>query len=444
MASAPITLHPQEKKARRRVLSSSLAGTTIEWYEFFIYGSAAALVFNTVFFPTADPLIGTLLSLSTFAVAFVARPVGAALFGHFGDRIGRKASLVITLTMMGVATFLIGVLPSYDTAGHLGAVLLVVLRFIQGLSLGGEYSGAILMSVEHAGEGRRGLFGALVNIGSALGLILANITFIIVSQLTGPSFLVWGWRIPFLLSAILVIIGLVIRLKVEESPEFVEMRRETNVVRSPLAETLKNHLRPVLLTALAYLAAGVVFYMAAVFSLAFGREYLELESSVMLTLVVLAYVLNGVAMPFFGWLSDRVWGRKRIFVGSVALLIVAPFAWFALLETKNFALMLLGFVVLFLPFSANYGVLPTYFAYCFPPGVRYTGMAIGYTLGTLISAGIAPIVAVTLLAATGGWTAIALYMSSMAALSLVAAVFLHEWVKTRPATQPGEASSIRV
>ncbi|MGI8305932.1 MFS transporter [Saccharopolyspora hattusasensis] len=210
-----------DRTAKRRVLLSSLAGTTIEWYEFFIYGLASALVLNKVFFPSFDSVVGTLLSLSTFAVAFVARPVGAAIFGHFGVRLGRKNALVITLTMMGGATFLIGLLPTYATIGALAPILLVLLRLVQGLSLGGEYSGAVLMCVEHAGPRRRGLFGAIVNSGSALGLILSNLVFITASAIAGPSFLTWGWRLPFLASAVLVVLGLVVRLKVEESPEFV-------------------------------------------------------------------------------------------------------------------------------------------------------------------------------------------------------------------------------
>jgi len=424
-ASTEVHTRPSDQAARR-VLLSSLAGTTIEWYEFFIYGSASALVFRQVFFPDSDPLIGTLLSLSTFAVAFVARPIGAALFGHFGDKLGRKSSLVLTLTMMGAATFLIGLLPSHDSIGALAPVLLITLRFIQGISLGGEYSGAVLMCVEHAGPRRSGLFGGLVNIGSALGLILANLVFLTAVAISGPSFVTWGWRIPFVLSAILVILGLMIRLKVEESPEFVQMRAQTEGKgRPPIIDTFSSHLRPVVLTALAYLAAGVVFYMAAVFSLAYGQEHLGVDKGTMLTLVLLAYALNAVLMPFFGWLSDRV-DRRTIFIVSAALLIPTPFAWFALLGTKNFALMLLGFVILFLPFSANYGVLPTYFAKTFPAKVRYIGMSIGYTLGTVLSAGVAPIIGTLLLAETGGWIAIAVYMAVTAALSSVAAILLHE------------------
>ncbi|WP_190816103.1 MFS transporter [Saccharopolyspora pogona] len=414
-----------DRTAKRRVLLSSLAGTTIEWYEFFIYGLASALVLNKVFFPSFDSVVGTLLSLSTFAVAFVARPVGAAIFGHFGDRLGRKNALVITLTMMGGATFLIGLLPTYATIGALAPILLVLLRLVQGLSLGGEYSGAVLMCVEHAGPRRRGLFGAIVNSGSALGLILSNLVFIAASAIAGPDFLTWGWRLPFLASAVLVVLGLVVRLKVEESPEFMQMRSDTDSRRAPIVETFRKHLRPVLLTALAYIAAGVTFYMAAVFSLSYGGVHLQVGNNTILTLVLLAYLFNSVAMPFFGWLSDR-WDRRKIFLISAALLLPTPFIWFALLETRNYGLMLIGFIVLFIPFSANYGVLPTYFSDSFPAHIRYTGMAIGYTLGTILSAAAAPLIATALLAATGGWTAIAAYMGLSAIISLIAAFFLHE------------------
>ncbi len=430
-------LDPARRRERSRVLTSSLAGTTIEWYEFFIYGTAAALVFSDLFFPQFDRFTGTLLSLSTFAVAFIARPAGAALFGHFGDRVGRKASLVATLVIMGTSTFLIGVLPTYDTIGVWAPLVLVILRVLQGLSLGGEYSGAVLMCVEHAGKQRRGLFGAIVNTGSGLGLILANLVFIASSGVSGDGFVSWGWRLPFLVSAVLVIIALVIRLRVEESPEFAAMRASKELRRMPLVDTLKGHLRPVVLCAIAYLAAGVTFYMAAVYALNYIQDQLDLSRNIALAVVLLGFSLIVIGMPFFGWLSDR-YDRKTILQFGAAGMIVTPFIWFPLLGTRSFWLMLVAFVVLFFPFNANYGVMPTFFARVFPTGVRYTGMAVGYNIGTVLSAGVAPIIATSLLEFAGHWYAIALYMSLSAVLSLVAGVFLVELKDDQPG-QPAMA-----
>lgn len=419
-----VTAHSFSPKAARRALLSSLAGTTIEWYEFFIYGTAAALVFGDLFFPSSNPLVGTLLSLSTFAIAFVARPLGGALFGHFGDRIGRKSTLVITLTMMGGATFLIGLLPPYATIGIWAPILLVTLRLLQGLSLGGEYSGAVLMSVEHAQRHRRGFFGAVVNTGSSWGLLLANVVFLGVSLLPEQAFLSWGWRIPFLLSVILVVLGLIIRLKVAESPEFEQVREAGEIRRAPIGEVLRRRLRPVLLMALSYVSAGATFYLAAVFALSYGEGQLGLSRSVILTLVLLGTALTVVGMPFFGWLSDR-YDRKKIFLAGLAVMVVTPVAWFTLLETRNPVLMFLGFVVLFVPFCANYGTMPTFYAQVFPPRVRYSGMSIGYTLGTVLGSATSPLIATYLLSETGTWVSIAAYMAIAGVVSFVASVFLY-------------------
>jgi metabolite-proton symporter len=408
-----------------RVVLASLAGTTIEWYEFFIYGTAAVLVFDKLFFPSYDDLVGTLLSLSTFALAFVARPIGGALFGHFGDRLGRKSMLVVTLCLMGGATLCIGLLPTYETIGVAAPILLVALRVVQGLSLGGEYGGAVLMSVEHAARARRGFFGALVNTGAAWGLLLANLVFLLTSQLSDDAFLAWGWRVPFLLSAILVGLGLVIRLKLAESPDFQEVKESGEVRKTPLAEVLTNHWPRVLLMCLAYIPAGVTFYIATVYSLSYGEKQLGLDRDLILQLVLLVNVFTIVAIPFFGWLSDRV-DRKRIFWVSIVAMAALPYVWFSLFETGSFGLMLVGFVVLFIPYAANYGTMPAFFAHVFPPAVRYTGMSVGYTLGTVFGSGLAPIIATWLYGGTGSWLAIAVYMTAAGVAGTVAALFLTE------------------
>jgi metabolite-proton symporter len=419
------TASPARSGQARRVLLASLVGSTVEWYEFFIYGTAASLLFNDLFFPEFDPLVGSLLALSTFAIAFVARPIGGVVFGHFGDRVGRKSMLVITLTMMGAATLAIGLLPTYAQIGAAAPLLLVLLRLIQGFSLGGEYGGAVLMSVEHAGTGRRGFFGAVVNTGAGWGLLLANLVFLAVSQLPDEAFASWGWRVPFWLSAVLVALGLVIRLTLEESPDFEAVKKSGEVRRAPVVEVLRRYPALVALVCLAYLSAGVTFYVGTVFSLTYGTGTLGAERSLLLGLVTAVNVLTIVGIPFFGWLSDRV-DRRAIFLAGVVGMAALPYAWFALLGTGSTGLMALGFVLLFIPYAANYGVMPTFFAHVFPAPVRYTGLSTGYTLGTVLGSGLAPIIATFLLRATGGWLAIAVYMSGAGVLSFVAALFLRE------------------
>lgn len=406
-----------------KALLSSLAGTSIEWYEFFVYGIAAALVFGKLFFPSFDSLVGTLLSLSTFAVAFVARPVGAALFGHYGDRIGRKASLIVTLTMMGGATFLIGFLPTYDSIGIWAPVLLIVLRIVQGISLGGEYSGAVLISVEHAGANRQGYFGGIVNTGSCIGLILANLAFLALSGLSESEFLSWGWRVPFILSAVLVVLGMVIRARVSESPDFAAIKESRKVERAPVFQVFKHYKAKIILLCLAYIGAGTFFYTASVFSLGYAK-YLNVSRGEMLTLIMAAFLFLAFGMVAFGWLSDRI-SRKAIFVVGAFVMVITPFIWFWLLDTKNMTLMMAGFLILFVPFAANYGVMPTFYAEIFPANVRYSGMAIGYTLGTILGSATAPLVGTYLLGITGHWYAIAAFMSGASLISAIAGLLLY-------------------
>ncbi|BCF86690.1 MFS transporter (plasmid) [Rhodococcus qingshengii] len=412
-----------DQSSSRRVLLSSLAGTTLEWYEFFIYGTAAALVFNKVFFPSFDSLIGTLLSLTTFAVAFVARPVGAVVCGHFGDRLGRKKMLVITLIVMGVTTFAMGLLPGYATIGIAAPILLVVLRLIQGLSLGGEYSGAVLMSVEHAGENRRGLFGAIINAGAPIGLLMGNGIFLAISFLDDSAFIQWGWRIPFISSALLVFVGMYMRLKVEESPEFARLQSQHEVHKTPLLEVLRSHGKTVLAMSLSYIINGAMFYTAAVFSLTYGENHLGVDRSLMLTLVMIVTTFSIGGIIYCGWLSDR-FDRKKMFLLSIVGLTVAPIAWFALLDTRSAPLMLLGFVILYLPYCLNYGTMPTLYAQAFPAHIRYSGMGLGYTIGTILGSAIAPLIATYLLDLTGGWAAIAVYLFGMGVISFISASFL--------------------
>nr|AIU93568.1 hypothetical protein LRS1606.134 [Rhodococcus sp. NS1] len=318
----------------RKALLSSTVGATLEWYEFFIYGLAAALVFGKQFFPSSDPTTGTLLALSTFAVAFVARPIGGVIFGHLGDRIGRKSTLIITLSLMGGATVAIGLLPTYAVAGVWAPVLLVTVRLIQGLSLGGEFAGSILMGVEYGGAKRRGLFGGIVNSGLAWGLLLANLVFLAVSMLPGESFDSWGWRIPFILSAGLLAVGLFIRLSVAESPDFQKVKTSGEVHRTPIIDVLKNHWRAVLSAMATFLCAGCVFYVATVFSLSYATSKLELSRPSVLAALLVSTGLMGVMIPIFGGLSDRV-GRRPIIIGSTVAMGIAPFLWLPSSNDQN-------------------------------------------------------------------------------------------------------------
>ncbi|MFI7128073.1 MFS transporter [Nonomuraea sp. NPDC050153] len=424
-------------RQRRKAAVASWIGTTIEYYDYACYGIAASLVFADLFFPASDPLVATLLSLSSFAVGYVARPLGALIFGHFGDRVGRRTILIVTLVLMGAATFVIGVLPTYDQIGVAAPALLIAARILQGVSAGGEYGGAILMTVEHSERDRRGFFGSLVNTGTTAGLLLANLTFLLV--LDEGSVRSWGWRIPFLLSAVLVVVGLALRLAVEETPEFDEVKRHQEVRRLPVVDLFRTCWRTVLLVALGIVGAGTTFTMATVFSLTYGKSGLGLSGDRMLTILLPAIVVVLVCVPLFGRLSDRI-GVRPVFMGGAAALIVLPFVWFALLDTRQYGWMLLGFGLLFVGYAANYAVVPAYFSAVFPSAVRFSGLSIAFTSGLIISNAIAPAVSQSLLAATGGWASIAAYMAGASLVTLVAGVFLR--VPEASAGEPDRSVSV--
>ncbi|WP_037067105.1 MFS transporter [Pseudonocardia acaciae] len=415
------TTHPRHTPVK--ALLASWLGTVIEFYDFFIYGLASSLIFARLFFPDFDPLVGTLIALSTFGVGYVARPLGAVLFGHFGDRLGRKSMLVVTLTMMGASTFAIGLLPTYQTVGVAAPVLLVAMRIAQGLSLGGEYGGAVLMTVEHASEGRRGVTGSLLNTGAGVGTLTSNLAFLAVLQLPEDALLSWGWRVPFLLSALLVAVGLAVRVTLAESPTFVALQRHGAVRRLPIVDVIRSDWHRVLLVAFGTVGAGVVITMTTVFSLAYGRQALQLDNSAMLAVLLPAVVVTLVCPPLVGPLADR-FGVRAVFLVGAAGMVVTPFLWFALLDTRHYGLMLLGFALLFVPYSANYAMFPAYFSQVFPPALRYSGMSLGFTIGTIAGNAFAPAIATSILRGTGSWVGIAWYMAAMATLSVAAAVLM--------------------
>ncbi|MGW3952291.1 MFS transporter [Streptomyces sp. NPDC004752] len=415
---------PRRDQSNRALVAGWL-GTTVEYYDFSIYGLASSVVFAQLFFPHSDPVVGTLLSLSTFAIGFIARPVGAVVFGHYGDRMGRKSTLVATLGLMGLATFAVGLLPTYGQAGILAPVLLVIARLAQGFSVGGEYGGAILMTVEHSGRDERGFRGSLINTGTSAGLLLANLVFLGVLQLPDDQLMSWGWRLPFLLSAVLVGVGLFVRLKLEESPEFEAVRAQNSVDRFPVVDVFRECPRQVVLVALGILSAGVAFTLATVYSLSYAKDGLGLSKDTMISVLLPATAVIIVCVPLAGKLADRI-GSRTVFLAGAISLIFLPFAWLALLQTRQYWLMLLGFTLLFIGYSLNYGVVPAYFSQVFPARLRFTGMSIGFTIGLIAGNAFAPDIAAYLLHVTDGWVGIAVYMAAMSVVSVVAGLFLKE------------------
>ena len=318
----------------RHVILASFIGTAIEWYDFFLYGTAAALVFDRLFFPNVSPLAGTLSAFGTFAVGFVARPVGGVIFGHYGDRIGRKSMLVYSLLIMGVATFVIGLLPTYETIGILAPILLVVLRFAQGIGVGGEWGGAVLMTVEHSSAGKRGFHGSWVQMGVGAGLLLSTLTFTVFSSgLSEDKFLTWGWRVPFLLSLILIAVGLFIRLRILETPAFARLKATQSQSERPFREILLNHPRNVLLAMGMRFAENGPFYVMSVFVLSYGETHLKLSRSIMLTGVIIASAISLLVVPAYGALSDRI-GRRPVYMTGALFTLLFSFPFFWLLNTR--------------------------------------------------------------------------------------------------------------
>jgi MFS transporter, MHS family, shikimate and dehydroshikimate transport protein len=417
-----------ETRSIKKVAAASFIGTTIEWYDFFLYGTAAALVFNELFFPESEPLVGTLLALGTYSVGFVARPIGGVVFGHFGDRIGRKSMLVLSLMIMGVATVLIGVMPTYASIGVLAPILLVVLRFGQGIGVGGEWGGAVLMSVEHAPKGRRGFFGAWPQMGVPAGLLLANAVFWAMQALTSEAtFMSWGWRVPFLASAVLVGVGLFIRLKLMESPAFERVRETKTEARRPIVDVVRKYPREVLVAMGMRVAENGCFYILTVFVLAYGEDELGLSESTMLTGVVIAAAIGLFTVPLWGALSDRV-GRRPLYLAGAVITTLWAFPLFGLMNTETPVLIWLSIVVgVNLGHDLMYGPQAAYFSELFGTRVRYSGASLGYQLASVFAGGFAPLVATALLAANGGSpTLVALYMMGMGLISVVATLYASE------------------
>jgi MFS transporter, MHS family, shikimate and dehydroshikimate transport protein len=441
---------PEPPASVVKVVAASFVGTAIEWYDFFLYGTAAALVFPKLFFPEVDPVAGTMAAFGTYAVGFIARPFGGVLFGHYGDRFGRKSALVATLMLVGLSTFAIGLLPTHETAGVAAPVLLILLRFVQGLGVGGEWAGAVLMVAERGDPRWRGFSASWVQAGAPVGLLLATGAFGLATLLPEGDFLSWGWRVPFLLGVVLTAVGLFLRLKVLESPLFTKAIAEQKPEDLPLLEVLRKYPRNVLLAMGARIAENGYYYFFTVFALSYGTIHLGLPRALLLDGVLIAAVAHLVATPLFGALSDCV-GRKPVYLGGAAFLACFAFPFFWMVGTRQTEWVWLAIVVGMLGHAAMYGPQAAFLSELFGTRVRYTGASLGYQLAAPLSGGIAPLVATWLLKRSGGdpWP-VGVYLVGMALVTVVAVLLAAETKHrdlddegTRAAELAGDESSSR-
>jgi metabolite-proton symporter len=418
----PVTGTTAPPSSVRRVIVASLIGTSLEWYDFFIYGTAAALVFNKIFFPGFEPLVGTLLAFATYAVGFVARPLGGVVFGHYGDKLGRKNVLVFTLLLMGISTFLIGLMPTYDAIGVWAPIVLVALRFLQGLGLGGEWGGAVLMTLESGDPKRRGLNASWPQVGVPIGLLLANGVLSLTNATTSDAaFESWGWRVPFLLSGVLVLVGLWIRLSIAESPLFRELEVSDTKASAPIVDVLRKYPKRVLLAVGARVGVDVAFYSFVLFITTYVVTYLDLPDSYALNAVLVAAACQVLLIPAFGMLSDR-FGRRPVYLFGAIGAAVWIFVFFALLDTGSFPLIVLATVVALLFHAAMYGPQASFIAEMFPTRVRYTGASMGYQLAGILGGAVAPIISVALLNRYDTSLTVSLYVVAMLAITTVCVV----------------------
>ena len=428
MTATTIALGPmsevEHQSALRRAVIASTVGTTIEWYDFLLYSTVTGLVFNKVFFAGSDPWVGTLQAFGVYFVGFVARPIGAAIFGHYGDRIGRKATLIVTLLMTGIATAAVGLVPGYDRIGIWGAVILVMLRLIQGIGVGGEWGGSVLLAMEWAQTNKnRGFIASWPQFGGPAGLFLANVAVLFFSWYSGDQFLNWGWRIPFLISIVMVAVGLWIRLGILETPVFQRILAENKVERAPTIEVLKRQPREILLCALLRMAEQTPSFIFNAFVLTYGTLVVGVSRDLLLMALVVMTVLGFITVPIAGALSDRI-GRRKVYIGGCILVAVFTFGYFALLDTKVPGLVFLAVALSFIPVMTMYGPQAALIAEAFTPRLRYSGASLGYQLASIIAGGPAPFVSAWLFSTYHSSFPIGLYVCVCAAISICAALAL--------------------
>ncbi len=427
---------------RRRAVIASTVGTTIEWYDFFLYGTTAALVFPKLFFPGSSEFAGVLLSFSTLFVGFAARPVGAAIFGHYGDRVGRKQTLVTTLMLMGVATFLIGVLPGHATIGIAAPILLVLLRIVQGIGVGGEWGGSVLMSMEWGSKGRRGLMASFPQLGVPIGLLLSTGMVKLMTAVTTPaSFDSWGWRVPFLVSFVLVLVGLYVRLRVMESPQFTEVKKTESVVRQPFIQVLKEHPMEIITAAFIRLSEQAPFYIFITFVLTYGTSVLKLPRGDLLNDTLVAAAIGLVSVPLFGHLSD-LFGRRLVYGIGIVCTALYAFPYFGLLDTKSSGLVLLAIVLSLLFHDIQYGPQAALIAESFGTNLRYSGAGIGYQLASVIAGGPAPLIAAAILERTKSSTGISWYIVGCCVLAFGALLLMPRTQLNAEAAAEAEAERV--
>ena len=414
----------EHQSALRRAVIASTVGTTIEWYDFLIYSTVTGLVFSKVYFPGSDPWVGTLQAFGVYFVGFVARPIGAAIFGHYGDRIGRKATLIVTLLMTGIATAAVGLVPGYASIGIWGAVILTVLRLIQGIGVGGEWGGSVLLAMEWAQTNKnRGFIASWPQFGAPAGLFLANVAVLFFSWYSGDQFLSWGWRIPFLMSIVMVAIGLWIRLGILETPVFQRVLAENKVERAPTIEVFKRQPREIILSALLRMAEQTPGYIFNAFVVTYGTLVLGASRDLLLTGLVAMTALGFITAPIAGALSDRI-GRRKVYIGGCVFVAAFTFVYFALLDTKVPELIFLAVALSFIPVMTMYGPQAALIAESFTPRLRYSGASIGYQLASIIAGGPAPFDATWLFSTYQSALPIALYVCVCAAISICAALLL--------------------
>jgi MFS family permease len=423
IANGPMSEADHQAALRRAVIASTV-GTTIEWYDFLIYSTVTGLVFNKIYFPGSDPWIGTLQAFGVYFIGFVARPIGAVIFGHYGDRIGRKATLIVTLLMTGIATAAVGLVPGYDKIGIWGAVILTFLRLIQGIGVGGEWGGSVLLTMEWCRTNKnRGFMTSWPQFGAPAGLFLANVAVLFFSWYSGDQFLTWGWRIPFLMSIVMVAVGLWIRLGILETPVFQRLVAENKIERAPIIEVLKRQPREVILSALLRMAEQTPGYIFNAFVLTYGTLVVGASRNLLLSGLVAMTALGFITAPLAGLLSDKI-GRRKVYIGGCLLVAAFTFVYFAMLDTKVPEIIFIAIALSFIPVMIMYGPEAALIAEAFTPRLRYSGASIGYQLASIIAGGPAPFISTWLFSTYHSAVPIGIYVCVCAAISICAALLL--------------------